>query len=111
MRFRVLLTVLLLACASAAHAQFDSGLIAGVVRDSSSAGVPGASVTVQNEANGDRRTAVSNSTGFYAVPDLPVGSYSITVELSGFKRFVKTGIKLSAASQIAVDVPLEVGRL
>ena len=111
MRLRILLTAFLLACASAAHAQFDSGLIAGVVRDSSSAGVPGASITVQNEANGDRRTAVSNSTGFYAVPDLPVGSYTITVELSGFKRFVKTGVKLSAASQIAVDVPLEVGRL
>src|SRR5262245_3355656 len=111
MRLRILLTALLLSCASAAHAQFDSGLIAGVVRDSSSAGVPGASITVQNEANGDRRTAVSNSTGFYAVPDLPVGSYSITVELSGFKRFVKTGVKLSAASQIAVDVALEVGRL
>src|SRR4029450_12837148 len=51
------------------------------------------------------------STGFYAVPDLPVGSYSVTVELSGFKRFVKTGIKLSAASPLSVDVQLEVARL
>jgi hypothetical protein len=111
MRIRLPLTAVLLLCASVAHAQFDTGHIAGVVRDASNAGVPGASVTIENEGNRDRRTAVTGSTGFYAVPDLPVGSYSVTVELSGFKRFVKTGIKLSAASQLSVDVQLEVGRL
>ena len=69
MRLRILLTALLLLCASAAHAQFDTGQIAGIVRDSSNAGVPGATVTVENEANRDRRMAVTNSSGFYAVPD------------------------------------------
>ena len=69
MRLRILLTALLLACASTVHAQFDTGLVAGIVRDSSNAGVPGATVTVENEANKDRRTAVTNSSGFYAVPD------------------------------------------
>lgn len=111
MRLRAVVTVVLLLCAARAYAQFDTGRIAGLVRDESSAPIPGASVTVENEGNRDQRTAVSDSTGFYAVPDLPVGSYTLTVELSGFKRFVKTGIKLSAASQLGVDVQLEVGRL
>src|SRR5258706_5402496 len=101
MRLRIVLTALLpLLCASVAHAQFDTGQIAGIVRDSSTAGGPGATVSVENEANRDRRTTVTNSNGFYAVPDLPVGSYTVTVEISGFKRFIKTGVKLSAAAQI-----------
>ena len=64
-----------------------------------------------NERNADHRTTVTNSTGFYAFPDLPVGSYSVTVELSGFKKFTQTGLRLSAANQIAVDAALEVGSL
>jgi Carboxypeptidase regulatory-like domain len=111
MRLRLLLTVLLLSCASVAYAQFDTGQISGIVRDSSNAGVPGATITVENEANRDKRIAVTDSSGFYAVPDLPVGTYTVTIELSGFKRFIKTGIKLSAAAQIGVDTQLEVGRL
>ena len=82
---RLPLTGVLLLCASVAHAQFDTGHIAGFVRDASNAAVPGASVTIENEGNRDRRTAVTGSTGFYAVPDLPVGSYSVTVELSGYR--------------------------
>ena len=113
MRLRAVVPVVLLLflCAARADAQFDTGRIAGLVRDESNAPIPGASVTVENEGNRDRRTAVTDSTGFYAVPDLPVGSYTIIVELSGFKRFVKTAIKVSAAAQLGVDVQLEVGRL
>src|SRR5262249_30237376 len=43
--------------------------------------------------------------------DLPVGSYAVTVELSGFKKFVKTGIRLTAANQLGVDADLELGSL
>lgn len=111
MRLRFLLTALLLSCSTVAYAQFDTGQISGIVRDSSSAGVPGATITVENEANRDKRVAVTDSSGFYAVPDLPVGTYTVTIELSGFKRFVKTGVKLSATAQMGVDVQLEVGRL
>ncbi len=113
MRLRVLLTGLLLLFlfASTASAQFDTGRIAGFVRDASNAGVPGVSVTIENEANRDRRTTVTDSSGFYTVPDLPVGSYSVTVELTGFKRFVKSGVKVSSAAQLAIDVGLEVGSL
>jgi len=111
MRLRVLLTVLMLSCASVAHAQFDTGHVAGFVRDPSNSAIPGATVTVENEGNRDRRVTVTDSSGFYTVPDLPVGSYTVTVELAGFKRFVKTAVKLSAAAQLSVDAHLEVGSL
>jgi len=71
----------------------------------------GATVTVTNEATSNKRSTVTNSTGFYVFPEIPVGTYSIGVELTGFKKFVKTGVRLSAASQIAVDAELELGSL
>jgi hypothetical protein len=92
-------------------AQFDSGQLSGFVRDVQQGALPGATVTVTNEATGNKRTTVTNSTGFYVLPDLPVGSYALAVELAGFKKFVKTGIRLTAANQLGVDAELELGSL
>src|SRR5260370_11362045 len=94
-----------------ALAQYDSGQISGFVRDDQEAAIAGAAVTVTNERNADHRTTVTNSTGFYVFPDVPVGVYSITVELIGFKKFTQTDLRLSAASQVAVDATLQVGSL
>ncbi len=111
MRVHVLLSILLVACPGIAAAQFDSGQIAGVVRDQSGSATPGATITVENEGNRDKREMVTNATGFFAFSDLPVGSYTVTVQLSGFRRFVQTNIKLSAAARLSVDAQLEVGNL
>src|SRR6266542_4986512 len=111
MRVRALLFLLCMSYPGMAAAQFDSGQIAGVVRDQSGSATPGATITVQNEGNKDKRETVTNATGFFAFPDLPVGSYTVTVQLSGFRRFVQTSIKLSAAARLSVDVQLEVGNL
>ena len=111
MRLRILLTALLLSCASVAHAQFDSGQISGFVRDSSGAVIPGATVTATNEGNGQQRVVVSNSEGYYVFPSLLVGVYKISAELSGFNRFITTGVRLSAAARISVDMTLSVGTL
>src|SRR2546426_712758 len=107
------LALLFLVSASAVPAagQFDSGQISGFIRDAQQGALPGATVTLANDATGTKRSVVTNSTGFYVAPDIPVGTYTVTVELSGFKKFVKTGIRLTAASQIAVDADLELGSL
>ena len=105
------LVALTAAIPSTAAAQFDAGQISGFVRDAQQAAIPGATVTVTNEGNADRRTSITNSAGYYVLPNIPVGSYAVSVELSGFKKFVKTGIRLSAASQLAVDAELELGSL
>src|SRR3989442_779494 len=103
--------VLTLAFPAAVAAQFDSGQISGFVRDAQHGALPGASVTMTNERTGSKRTAITNSTGFYVIPDVPVGSYAIAIELQGFKKFAQPGIRLSAASQIAVDAELQLGSL
>src|SRR5436309_5040310 len=105
------LVALTAAIPSTAAAQFDAGQISGFVRNAQQAAIPGATVTVTNEGNADRRTSITNSTGYYVLPNIPVASYAVSVELSGFKKFVKTGIRLSAASQLAVDAELELGSL
>jgi hypothetical protein len=61
------------------------------VQDSSSAVVPNATVTVRSETTNFVRQANTNPEGDYVVPDLDPGTYSITVEAAGFKRFARTG--------------------
>lgn len=104
-------TFAVLALSSVAFAQFDSGQISGFVRDETGAVVPGASVGVTNENNGEGRKATANADGYYVFPQLFVGKYSVSVEAAGFKKFIQKGIVLNAESKVAVDVSLAVGSL
>ncbi|HVW84479.1 MAG TPA: carboxypeptidase regulatory-like domain-containing protein, partial [Bryobacteraceae bacterium] len=108
-----LLPVFAAACFSAAllTAQFDSGQVSGFVRDASGATVPNAAVTATNEGTRETRKTTSNAEGYYVFPQLIVGSWSVSVEASGFKRYVKTGIVLNAESKVSVDVDLSVGAI
>src|SRR6266478_1387795 len=91
------------------QAQFDTGQIGGYVRDASQAVVSGASVTVTNQGNGEQRQTTTNSSGYYVVPNLLVGTYSVTAELTGFTKMVKNGIVLDSAGKLNVDLTLTVG--
>jgi Carboxypeptidase regulatory-like domain/TonB-dependent Receptor Plug Domain len=106
---RVILAGLMMSFA--ALAQFDAGQISGFVRDATGAVVPGAIVTATNEANHEQRKMTANPEGYYVFPQLFVGKYSVTVEASGFKKFVKTGITLDAESKVNVDIGLTVGAI
>src|SRR5262245_48745115 len=96
---------------AAAMAQFDSGQISGFVRDPSQSVIAGASVIVTNEGNGEKHRTVTNAGGYYVFPNLFVGSYSIEVEATGFKKSVQTGVKLSSAAKLSVDLELAVGSI
>src|SRR5215471_12724815 len=100
---------LLSVSAPIAAAQFDSGQISGFVRDASGSVIPGASVVATNQGNGEQHRIITNETGYYVFPSLPVGTYSIAAELSGFKKFVQTDVRLSSAAKISVDPVLAVG--
>jgi Carboxypeptidase regulatory-like domain len=104
-------SLLFLLSASPVLAQFDTGQIAGFVRDSSGGVIPGVTVTATNEGNGQQRVAVTNSEGYYVFPGLLVGAYNIAAEVSGFNRFTTTGVRVSAAARISVDLALTVGAL
>src|SRR5687767_8786864 len=99
----------LLAFAVPAQAQFDSGQINGFVRDPQGAVVPGATVRVVHEATQQVRTYVTDTSGYYVAPLLPSGLYEVSVELTGFKKFVKTQIKVDASAKVSTDAVLTTG--
>ncbi len=94
---------------AAASAQQARGTILGIVTDSSGAAIVGASVTVRNTGTGATFATATLENGFYTAPSLAVGSYSVSVELSGFKRAVRTGIVLEVERRARVDFELEIG--
>ena len=94
-----------------ARAQGTSGEITGRVLDSRGDPVPGASVTARNQGTALTRTVVSGPQGDYLVTLLPPGTYSVTVELAGFKSAVRENIELNVGSRLTLDLSLEVGNV
>ena len=68
----------------------DRAIISGVVTDAQGAAVPGATVTIRNEATGVDTVQVTNDAGAYTTPPLVLGRYSVTVDLTGFKKAVSS---------------------
>src|SRR5258708_27168539 len=83
---------LLLLCGSTTAAQTFRGTILGTVTDSSGAAVSGAKVTVKNTDTGLTREVTTTDDGSYAVPELPIGTYDVTVEKLGFQTSVTKGV-------------------
>ena len=104
----VLLFVLAFTVGSA-YAVDVNARIKGTVTDPSGAVVPGAAVTATNTATGVKYPTKSNGTGDYFFPQLPVGTYSISVSAPGFKTFAATGIVLTIDQEYVEPVKLEVG--
>src|SRR5689334_20798883 len=82
---------LLLIAAVSANAQ-GMGSIFGKVTDSTGGVMPGVTVTVSGTALQQPLTAVTGATGTYQFPTVPIGTYSVTFELDGFKKAVRNGI-------------------
>jgi hypothetical protein len=105
---RLLLAALcLLATVAAAGAQQTTGTIAGRVLDEQKAAVPGATVTAKNDSTGFSRTEVSDAEGLYRITGLPVGSYALTIEMSGFqpqKRSVQVNVSETVTSDFDVRI-------
>jgi hypothetical protein len=92
-----------------AFAQTDRGTITGTIADPSGAVVANAPVEARNVETGAVYQAASSGTGNYTLSQLPAGNYEMTVEVAGFKRFVRQNIVVSVAGTLRIDVPLEVG--
>ena len=73
--------------------------------------IPGATVTLRNDRTGETRNQVSSDAGGYDFPNLLVSTYTLTVELSGFKKYVRPGIVVRANQVSEVKVRLELGEL
>src|SRR5690348_15113238 len=105
----MILCFLVLSTGAAAQVQSTSG-ISGLVTDPSGALVVGASVTATNEDTAEARKSVTNSAGFYSFTSIPPGTYTVTVESSGFSTVVVSHRAVLAAQPAIVDVSLQLGQ-
>src|SRR5688572_10025621 len=103
-------TMVLLA-PSTVGAQEARGTITGKVVDPTKAVVAGTTVKVTNVAMGTTLTLRTNEDGFYQAPYLIPGTYQVTAEANGFKRFVRDGLILRVNDTIQIDIDLEVGSM
>jgi hypothetical protein len=85
------------------------GSISGKVVDPTGAVLPGATVTVTEQNTGFTRTVITAETGAYAVPSLDPGLYTVTVELPEFATLMRTGLTLTAGSEMILDLKMQVG--
>lgn len=106
---RVVVTLLLLV--SLAHTQTSTSAISGVIQDSTGAAVSGAAVALENEATGVLLRQSSTEAGSFAFPALPAGSYSLTIEMSGFKKARRSRIVLEVGTPQVVNFTLELGEV
>jgi outer membrane receptor protein involved in Fe transport len=106
-----LVAVVCLLGASPSAAQVLYGSVTGIVRDSSGASVPGATVTITNRATGLALGTTSNETGSYTVTNVPAGNYDAKVSLQGFKEFLQTDVPVGIGAIARVDITLELGAL
>jgi len=102
------LLMILLAAASAT-AQVTTATFYGAVSDSSGAVVANAEATLTHEGTGAALRQVTNASGEFAFDFLQVGSYTLTIQMQGFKRFESRGIELGAAQRVRRNFTLEVG--
>src|SRR5437899_3278465 len=89
-------------------AQTGTSRIRGVVTDASGALVPGAAITARHESTGAERSLVSNASGQYSFDAMPLGKYTVTVALQGFKKATTTA-ELQVGEPLTIDIKLEPG--
>src|SRR5438034_2751118 len=116
MRTRLFAFAVVLLCVAVcgiplARGQMVSGAIRGYAYDPSGAPIVGATVTVKNVDTGITTTRNSDSTGLYLITNLNPGTYAVTVEAAGFRRFVQENVVLRVDSTIRIDAHLVLGEL
>src|SRR6266446_6133082 len=107
LRIAISLLALFLAAPRPGCAQ-ATGTIAGTVRDSSGAVVPGAKITATNEGTNLTRSVEADGAGQYIIPQLPVGAYQVRIDKAGFASFAQNGISLQANTTVQVDAVTQV---
>jgi hypothetical protein len=92
-------------------AQLDSGSITGIAVDASGAALPAVTVTAVNESTKISTSTITNEQGHYVITPLRVGRYTLTAELPGFKKEVRSGIVLQIQERLKIDFRLQVGEI
>jgi hypothetical protein len=101
-----LFTALFFAAIVPVPAQVVGGSISGTVRDTTGAVLEGASVTVRQIETGATRTLTTNDDGRFYAPSVPVGDYVVSVKLDGFANALRSGISLTVAQSLELNLVL-----
>jgi hypothetical protein len=105
------MTALLLFSSNHVDAQVTTATLVGLVRDNSAAVIPGANVVATNEGTGVTRETVTDANGEVVLSALPAGTYTVRIELAGFKTISQRGIQLGAGQTVRQTFTLEVGAM
>jgi Carboxypeptidase regulatory-like domain len=111
MIFSRLILVAIVLTATVLMAQTFRGTILGTVTDVTGAWVTGATVTVHNVDTGLERTTRTSADGSYAVPELPIGTYTVTVIQSGFQTSITSAVAVNVATERRVDAVMKPGQV
>ena len=103
--------IFVLGASQAAVGQGATASIVGRVSDSSGAVLPGVTITATNEGTGLRREAITNESGNYTIPLLPIGAYTAESQLSGFRTEIRRGVVLNVDARVRLDLTLQVGQM
>src|SRR5438132_722747 len=104
-----LLFVALLAFAPSLLLAKVTGNISGTVKDAQGAVIPGVTVTARNTQTGVEQKLETDRVGFYNFSALPVGTYDVLFEKSGFQKYQEQGLKIDVDTALRVDAALQVG--
>src|SRR5438445_396386 len=108
---RFVITALAVLCPALAGAQAVKGSLVGNVTDTSGAVLPGVTVTITEVNTNISYSTTTNESGYYTFSNLKDGTYRVTSELSGFKRFVREGVEVPVNATVRVDCRMDVGAL
>ena len=103
------LTVLMVLCSSIAFAQRDLGTITGTITDPQGAAVPGARVTITEDATSLSYVVETSGSGEFIRPALKAGTYTITAEAPGFRRVAQRNVVIVGGDRVGVPLTLAVG--
>ncbi len=92
-------------------AQATAGSIVGTARDESQSVLPGATVTILNLDTGVEQTSTTGSAGTYQFPNVPVGRYTVKIDLPGFQSQVRPEVGVRLTSTVVVDFVLTLGQV
>jgi hypothetical protein len=107
----VAVTVAALVLPGIGLAQGTSGRLAGTVLDTSGAVLPGATVTLSNDATGFQQVEITNDQGAFLFATIPVGTYRVAIELAGFKTANYNQVVINVGQEYSLTARLEIGAL
>lgn len=88
----------------------NAGRVSGLVRDPSGAVIPGASVLLRDEATGTELRSVTDPSGYYVLEPVPPKTYTLAVQMRGFKTYSRPGLVIQPAARVDIPVTLEIGQ-